>query len=177
MPENELAVGRSYKIRKSLDKQLNHLKAEHDRDKTDIVNDAIELYLSGANLPVVGRVCAGTGTPAAEDVEERLTLPEQVANRADYLLRVTGDSMEPVLSPGDLVGVRTAAAPSDGCLVVALLVGDAEDGEGEREGVVKRYVKQEKEAYLESYDPAYPKASAHNYDIIGKVVTIIRLLE
>lgn len=84
-------------------------------------------------VPLLGRVAAGGPQPALEDAEGAVPLPPGC--RADFALRVVGDSMiEAGILPGDLVLVQQARAARTGEIVVALL------GSGETtEATVKRF--------------------------------------
>ncbi|MEJ2224400.1 MAG: transcriptional repressor LexA [Syntrophobacterales bacterium] len=58
-------------------------------------------------VPILGRIAAGQPLLAAEQVEDTLALPRTwVQGEEVFLLRVSGDSMAPLLLPGDLVMVR-----------------------------------------------------------------------
>lgn len=115
-------------------------------------------------LPVIGRVGAGGGVIAHEDLEKTLTF-QDIASKTNYLLRVRGDSMDRVgILEGDLVRVRKQTHADDGDLVVALV--------GE-EGVVKRLRKRPGHLALESANPKYP-AITEEFKIIGAVVGLVR---
>jgi repressor LexA len=84
-------------------------------------------------VPLLGRVAAGSPQLALENAEGAVPLP--AGCRADFALRVEGDSMiEAGILPGDLVLVQQARSAQSGEIVVALL------GSGEAmEATVKRY--------------------------------------
>ncbi len=74
-------------------------------------------------LPVVGRVAAGSPILAAEHIEEHHQLdPRLFHPRADYLLRVRGFSMrEAGILDGDLLAVHRTPTAENGQIVVARL--------------------------------------------------------
>jgi len=74
-----------------------------------------------SGLPVVGRVAAGSPILAAEHIEDRVDLPPSFFKpRADYLLRVRGESMRDVgILDGDLLAVHRTAEAANGQIVVA----------------------------------------------------------
>jgi repressor LexA len=78
---------------------------------------------AAADLPVIGRVAAGSPILAAEHVEDRHRIsPELFRPRADYLLRVRGSSMRDVgILDGDLLAVHACAEAQNGQIVVARL--------------------------------------------------------
>jgi repressor LexA len=85
-----------------------------------------------SGLPIVGRVAAGSPILAAEHIEDRVDLPPSFFKpRADYLLRVHGESMRDVgILDGDLLAVHRTAEASNGQIVVARI---------EEEVTVKRF--------------------------------------
>jgi repressor LexA len=78
---------------------------------------------AAADLPVIGRVAAGSPILAAEHVEDRHRIsPDLFRPRADYLLRVRGSSMRDAgILDGDLLAVHASAEAQNGQIVVARL--------------------------------------------------------
>lgn len=72
-------------------------------------------------LPLVGRVAAGQPILAEENIEEHFEIPDSLFRpRADYLLRVRGDSMRDAgILDGDLLAVHRVEQAENGQLVVA----------------------------------------------------------
>lgn len=72
-------------------------------------------------VPLVGRVAAGTPILATEHVEEYYRIdPRLFHPRPDYLLRVRGDSMRDAgILDGDLLAVRQSPEARNGQIVVA----------------------------------------------------------
>lgn len=72
-------------------------------------------------LPLVGRVAAGSPILAAEHVESRFQLdPGLFSPRADFLLRVRGESMRDAgILDGDLIAVHRSSEARNGQIVVA----------------------------------------------------------
>jgi len=72
-------------------------------------------------LPIIGRVAAGSPVLATEHIEDYCELPPGFFSpNADYLLRVTGDSMKDVgILDGDLLAVQNTQTARDGQIVVA----------------------------------------------------------
>jgi len=77
-------------------------------------------------LPVVGEVAAGQPILAQENVERTLAVDRAAfAPRADFLLRVRGDSMiEAGIEPDDLLAVHRTASVRDGQIAVVRLDDD-----------------------------------------------------
>ncbi|WP_339532330.1 transcriptional repressor LexA [Pseudomonas mucidolens] len=88
------------------------------------------------DIPVLGRVAAGSPIGADAEVHDRLMLdPSTFVRVPDYLLRVQGDSMiEDGILDGDLVGVRRSAEAVNGQIVVARLDGEVTIKRFERAG-------------------------------------------
>jgi repressor LexA len=125
-------------------------------------------------LPLVGRIAAGGPLLAEEAVEEEIAVPEPLGRNADFLLRVTGDSMvEAGILDGDVVVVRRQEDARDGDVVVAL-VGDDEAAD---EATVKTFHRdpggrirlQPENSALE---PLFPE----HVQILGKVTGVFRSL-
>src|ERR1044071_6508545 len=80
----------------------------------DAANDAL-------GLPIVGRVAAGSPIMSHPNVESRIPVPpEMFRPRADFLLRVRGESMRDAgILDGDLLAVHRQSTAHDGQVVVA----------------------------------------------------------
>jgi repressor LexA len=74
-----------------------------------------------SGLPVIGRVAAGSPILAAEHVEDHVDIPAGFFHpRADFLLRVRGDSMiDAGILDGDLLAVHKTPEAQNGQIVVA----------------------------------------------------------
>ncbi len=86
-------------------------------------------------LPLIGRVAAGSPILAQENIEDHYQLDASLFHpRADYLLRVQGDSMRDVgILDNDLLAVHRTTEVSNGQIVVARV---------EDEVTVKRFKRQ-----------------------------------
>lgn len=72
-------------------------------------------------LPIIGRVAAGSPVLAIEHVEDTCAVPPEFFRpAADYLLRVSGDSMIDLgIFDGDLLAVHATQTANNGQVVVA----------------------------------------------------------
>ena len=82
-----------------------------------------------ATLPLVGRVAAGQPLLAVENIESRHRVdPALFSPRADYLLRVRGESMRNAgILDGDLLAVHRTSEARNGQIVVARIAGTSGD--------------------------------------------------
>ncbi len=121
-------------------------------------------------VPVLGKVAAGSPTLAVEHVEGTIPLPMEWAGGKDiFLLRVKGDSMSPYILPDDYVIVRSQSSAENGDIVVTLL--------GE-EATVKRFFKKGKRIELkpdnERWETIQIEEGAREAQILGKVIGVFR---
>jgi repressor LexA len=125
-------------------------------------------------LPLVGRIAAGGPLLAEESIEDEIAVPEPLGREADFLLRVTGDSMvEAGILDGDVVVVRRQQDARPGDVVVAL-VGDDETAD---EATVKTFHRESDgrvrlQPENSSLEPLYPE----HVQILGKVTGVFRSL-
>ena len=132
--------------------------------------------LQGAvvEVPVLGRIAAGQPLLAAENVEDTLPLPRSwVRDEEVFLLKVAGESMAPLLLPGDLVMVRVQSRVARGEIAVALI---------DDEATLKRVFEEAGGLVLKGDNPdftplRFAPAEAAEVRILGKVVGVYRNLE
>jgi repressor LexA len=121
------------------------------------------------DIPLLGRIAAGTPILAAEQVDEVMPLPtELVGDGPVFLLEVKGDSMvDAGIHEGDLVAVHKQSDARDGEIVACLI--------GDEEATVKRLQRKDGQVYLHSENPAYePMVFSDGVELIGKVVSVLR---
>jgi len=121
------------------------------------------------DVPLVGRIAAGSPILAQEDIEEIYPLPtDLVGNDPVFMLEVHGDSMiDAGILDGDYVVVRRQPTADDGQLVAALI-----DGE---EATVKRLQRLDGRVVLRPENPAYPPmVFSDGVQILGVVVAVLR---
>ena len=124
-------------------------------------------------LPLVGRIAAGGPLLADEAIEDQIAVPEPLGRDADFLLRVTGDSMiEAGILDGDVVVVRRQDDARDGEVVVAL-VGEDESAE---EATVKTFHRDGRRIRLQPENSALEPLYPDHVQILGKVTGVFRSL-
>jgi len=145
------------------------------------VLEALEKYMYGAplvpkdaipvpaqaSLPVLGRVCAGNGILAQEEVLYYEPVDAKYATGEYFYLKVKGDSMAPQIAENDLVLVRTQTSVDSGDVAVVLV--------DDMEGMIKKVVYDETNIHLISFNPYYPEKHFSDADVlrvrvVGKVI-------
>jgi repressor LexA len=125
-------------------------------------------------VPVLGRIAAGQPLLSSENVEETLPLPSSwVQGEEVFLLKVTGESMAPVILPDDLVMVRAQARVGRGEIAVVLV---------DDEATLKRVYEEAGGLVLKGDNPdftplRFSPEEAVDVKILGKVVGVYRNLE
>ena len=112
-------------------------------------------------IPILGTVKAGYDWLAEENVVDYITLKESIPNIKEYYaLRITGDSMLPLLSEGDIVIVHDQDDVESGQTAVILINGD--------EATVKKVIKTNEGIELHAMNPYYP-IKKFTYDEMNSV--------
>ncbi len=122
-------------------------------------------------VPVLGRIAAGRPILATEDLDDVMTLPEDLVGPGPvFMLTVKGDSMiNAGILDGDHVVIRSQPDAHNGDIVAALV--------DEEEATVKRFEKRGSTVILHSENPAYdPMVFSEGVRILGKVVSVLRRL-
>jgi repressor LexA len=139
-----------------------------DRRREDRIEEAEVL-----RLPLVGQIAAGGPLLAEQNIEDEIGVPEPLAQGADFLLRVKGDSMiDAGILDGDIVVVQRRQDARNGEIVVAL----AGDDETADEATVKRFFREDGRIRLQPENEALEPIYARHVQILGKVVGVFRRL-
>jgi len=104
--------------------------------------------IENKGIPIVGRVAAGEPILAEELIEDHMEInPDTFHPRADYFLRVSGESMKDVgILDNDLLAVHITRDVRKGQIVVARLTDEV---------TVKRYEKKKNIVYLHPENPDF----------------------
>lgn len=150
----------------------SHLRALEAKGAIEMLPGAsrgIRIVAQGAqapefSLPVVGRVAAGAPILAIEHIEDHCRVdPRLFKPRADYLLRVRGDSMRAAgILDGDLLAVHSTRQAASGDIVVARV--------NDEEVTVKRFHR--RSAYLVRLLPENPDFEPIELDLRNDGLTI-----
>lgn len=121
-------------------------------------------------LPVLGRIAAGTPIEAIQQERDRLPVPETLLGAGEhYVLEVQGDSMiNAGILDGDYVVIRKTDSATSGDIVVALVMGE--------EATLKRLRKKGASIALEAANPAYETRifGPDQVSVQGRLVGLIR---
>jgi repressor LexA len=169
----EIAEGLGLKNRQGIDQHLRALEAKGAielvpgisrgiRLREEYVNKlpgsaslslnraSTESVKASPSLPLLGRIAAGAPILASSHIDEHVIVdPSLFRPRADFLLRVQGDSMKDAdILGGDLLAVHQTQQVRNGQIVVARLVDDDE-------ATVKYYRREGHTVRLEPANDAY----------------------
>jgi len=100
-------------------------------------------------IPVLGKIAAGTPIEAIQNEVSRVVLPEGLSKNGDHFgLKISGDSMvEAGINDGDTVIIKKTSTADNGQIVVALI--------DDHEAMLKRIRKKGKVVALESANKRY----------------------
>ncbi len=153
--------------------KLGYLRRDPSKPRAiEVVDEQADITMQRApqrDVPLVGRIAAGSPILAEEDIEEVMPLPASlVGNGPVFMLQVKGESMTGAgILDGDFVVVRQDADARNGEIVAALV-----DGE---EATVKRLERRGGQVILHSENPAFdPMVFDEGVELLGKVVTVLR---
>ncbi|HYD44976.1 MAG TPA: transcriptional repressor LexA [Phenylobacterium sp.] len=122
------------------------------------------------DLPVLGRIAAGTPIEAIQQEKDRLPVPEVMLGAGEhFVLEIQGDSMiNAGILDGDFVVIRKTDTANSGEIVVALVNGE--------EATLKRLRRKGASIALEAANPAYETRifGPDQVAVQGKLVGLIR---
>lgn len=121
------------------------------------------------NVPVIGKVTAGTPITAVENIEEYFPLPDRLAPPDEhvFMLEIMGESMiDAGILDKDYVIVKQQNTANNGDIVVAMTEDD--------EATVKRFFKEANHIRLQPENPTMEPIILQNVTILGKVIGVFR---
>lgn len=136
----------------------------------EIVDDDFQLARREmVNVPILGRVAAGSPILAQENIEDYFPIPVNYAPNSDlFMLRVKGESMiNAGIFDNDLVLVKQQKTARNGDIVVALL---------EDSATVKTFYKEADHIRLQPENDYMEPIIVSDVSILGKVVGLYRML-
>ncbi|AQS05308.1 MULTISPECIES: transcriptional repressor LexA [Clostridium] len=120
------------------------------------------------NIPIIGKITAGSPILATENIEDTFTLPLDFIkhDRELFMLRVSGESMVNAgIRDNDLAIIESAQAAINGDIVVALI---------EDSATIKRFFKEKDHIRLQPENDAMDPIIVDDCMILGKLVGIFR---
>ena len=121
-------------------------------------------------LPLLGKIAAGTPIAAIQHERDRLMVPESMLGAGEhYVLEIEGDSMiEAGILDGDMVVIKRVDTATSGEIVVALVEGE--------EATLKRLRKKGASIALEPANRAYETRifGPDQVEVQGKLVGLMR---
>jgi len=155
----------------------DHLKALAKKGVIELVPGAargirlLEAVPQQFQLPLIGRVAAGSPLLALENLERHVPVEADLFKpRADYLLRVSGESMRDIgIRDGDLLAVHRQATARNGQVVVARIGDEVTVKRFERRGDVVRLLPENAD-----FEPIRVDLSREPLEIEGLAVGLLR---
>jgi repressor LexA len=144
---------------------IAQLSEDEQSERTISVSEEI------AQIPVVGRVAAGSPILSEENIEGKIFLQSPFIKKASgcFALKVQGDSMiDAGIYEGDLVIVSPQSTPKSGDIIVARLEGEI---------TVKVFDNSNKQTVLIPKNEKYSPINVTNnpdFFVVGKVIGVLR---
>ncbi len=176
----EICTGLSIKSTSTVHKDIANLvklgviTKDHTKSRALIVENVQPeepIPSSIVNIPVIGRVAAGTPILADENVEDSIPVPSRfISNGNNFLLVVKGESMIDVgIMDGDYILAQQQNTANNGDIVVAMIEGDFE-----AEATVKTYYQENDHIRLQPENPSMEPILTRDVQILGKVKGVFR---
>lgn len=121
------------------------------------------------DIPIVGRVAAGTPILAEQNVEDTFPVPARYTGGTNFMLRVSGESMVNVgIMDGDLILVEQQNSARNGEIVVAMIDGF------ESEATVKTFYNEGDHIRLQPENDTMSPIIVKDVKVLGKVKGVFR---
>lgn len=124
-----------------------------------------------ADVPVIGRIAAGTPILAEQNIEDSMPLPARYLGKGNnFMLRVHGDSMiEAGIFDGDYLLVTEQHEASNGQIVAAMI-----NGEYDSEATVKTFYRENGHIRLQPQNSSMEPIIVDDCEILGLVKGVFR---
>jgi repressor LexA len=169
-------IGKQFKIA-STNGVSDHLKALEKKGYIrrvgkrafEVVNALGKAVLTATReVPVLGKVAAGKPLLSEENIEDTITIPDDIGSGERFALQVKGDSMIGAgIMDGDRVILQQQGTAENGDIVCALIEGEA---------TLKRFFKKGGVVTLKAENEKYPPitVSEGEFRIVGRIVGLLR---
>ena len=162
-------------LKKDPSKPRALMLVENEEPERKVVSSAPAAYgsISPADIvdvPVIGRVAAGTPILAEQNIEDSFPVPARFVNGGtNFMLTVHGESMiEAGIMDGDYILVEQQNTARNGDIVVAMVDGF------ESEATVKTFYKEADHIRLQPENSTMSPILVHDVKILGKVKGVFR---
>ncbi len=159
----------AYDHLKALEKKGYIRTSKNQSRAIEILRHSAEVKIPAvaSSIPLVGRVAAGTPILAEENIEDYITVPDELTKKGTvYALKVVGDSMiGSGIYDGDIAIILKREVARNGEIVVAMVDGEA---------TLKTYYKEEDCIRLEPSNKVYKPIRTQKAQILGKLIGLYR---
>ena len=164
-----ITVKGAYDHLKAIEKK-GYIRTEQNKSRAIVIlndSDSAETASSGINIPLLGRIAAGSPILAEENIEDYLTFPESMFKNGEYFaLNVKGDSMiEGGILDGDIAIIKKQNTANNGEIIAALL---------EDEATLKIFKKAGNAVRLVPMNSAYEPVECTELSILGILAAVFR---
>jgi repressor LexA len=162
-----ITVKGAYDHVKAIEKK-GYIRTEQNKSRAIVVlNAPDEIPTNAINIPLLGRIAAGTPILAEENIEEYLSLPKSMFRSGEYFaLHVKGDSMiEGGIHDGDIAIIKKQNTSNSGDIIAALVSDEA---------TLKRLKITGNKVQLVPENSAYAPIIVENLTILGKLAALFR---
>jgi len=162
-----ITVKGAYDHIKAIEKK-GYLRTEQNKSRAIIITDGEDLVpVDAVNIPLLGRIAAGTPIVAEENIEEYLSFPASMFGKGQYFaLEVRGDSMiDGGIYDGDIAIIKEQKTADNGDIIAALL---------EDEATLKKIRIGNNNVTLYPQNEAYEPIVTDNVTILGKLSGVFR---
>ena len=141
-----------------------------DQTTYETGNDDGVSHTEVIDIPVVGRIAAGTPILAEQNIEDSFPVPARfVGNKPNFMLTVRGESMiEAGIMDGDYILVEQQNTARNGDIVVAMVDGF------ESEATVKTFYREGDHIRLQPENSTMSPIIVNDVKILGKVRGVFR---
>ncbi|MCP4133796.1 MAG: transcriptional repressor LexA [bacterium] len=165
--EFSITVKGAYDHVKAIEKK-GFIRTEQNKSRAIVVLDGDNFIPTNAiNIPLVGRIAAGSPILAEENIEEYLSFPKTMFGNGDFFaLQVRGDSMmEGGIFDGDLAIIKKQETANNGDIVAALI---------DEEATLKTFKMKGTKIHLIPENQAYSPIVVDDVTILGTLSAVMR---
>lgn len=162
-----ITVKGAYDHVKAIEKK-GFIRTEQNKSRAIVITDQDDIIPTNAvNIPLIGRIAAGSPIIAEENIEEYLSFPTSMFGKGDHFaLQIRGDSMiDGGIYDGDIAIIKKQNTANNGEIIAALL---------EEEATLKRFKKSGNKIQLIPENTAYKPIVVNDVTILGKLTAVFR---